>query len=134
MFERRKTMLKKVIKYHDFDGVEREEEFYFNLSKAALAEMEISINGGLSETLRRIIAAQDGKSIMELFKTILKKSYGVKTADGRKFEQSDEIWLDFYQTEAYNIFFMELVTDADKAVNFIKAILPPKQSSSLKPL
>ena len=47
-------MLKKTIKYTDYDGNEREEDFYFNLSKAEVTEMELSKEGGMSEYIKKI--------------------------------------------------------------------------------
>lgn len=40
-------MLEKVITYTDYDGNERKEKFYFNLTKAELTEMELSMREGL---------------------------------------------------------------------------------------
>ena len=117
-------MLKKTIEYVDFNGVERKEDFYFNLSKAEIMEMEMSKKGGLAEEIQRIIAAQDAPSIIKVFKELLLKSYGVKSPDGRRFIKSQELSDDFEQTEAYSILFMELATDADAASKFINGIIP----------
>ena len=105
-------MLKKTITYTDYDGNTRTEDFYFNLNKAEIAEMELSTNGGMEKMLTQIVNSQDGKRIMEVFKGIILKAYGVKTADGKRFEKSEEISKAFEQTEAYSELFMELVTDA----------------------
>lgn len=117
-------MLKKTIEYTDFNGVQRKEDFYFNLSKAEIMEMEMSKKGGLAEEINRIIAAQDAPSIIKVFKELLLKSYGVKSPDGRRFIKSQELSDDFEQTEAYSILFMELATDADAASKFINGIIP----------
>ena len=110
--------------YTDFDGNERTEDFYFHLTKADLTEMQMSEVGGLEKRLKGIVQAQDGVKIMEFFKGILQKSYGVKSLDGRRFIKNDEVWEEFSQTEAYSMIFMELVTDADKMAEFIKRIIP----------
>lgn len=117
-------MLKKVIKYTDFNGVEREEEFYFNLTEAELAEMNLMTKGGLKTYLESIIATKDTPALAELFKTIIDKSYGVKSPDGRKFMKSKDILEDFIYTQAYSNLYMELVTNADSASNFINSIVP----------
>ena len=121
-------MLKKTIEYTDFNGVERKEEFYFNLSKAEIMEMEMSKKGGLTEEIQRITAAQDAPAIIQVFKDLLLKAYGVKSPDGRRFIKSQELRDDFEQTEAYSIMFMELATDADAAAKFINGIVPPDMS------
>lgn len=121
-------MLKKTITYEDYNGVTRTEDFYFNLSRAELAEMELSINGGLTEMMNRIIAAQDTPTIVKIFKDLVLKAYGEKSLDGKKFVKIDEngrrLADDFAQTEAYSILFMELATNADAAAEFFNGIVP----------
>lgn len=117
-------MLKKTITYTDFNGVERSEDFYFNLTKAEVMEMEMSTVGGLSEMIQRIISAQDTPSIIKVFKDLVLKSYGEKSADGKRFIKTPEIAEAFSQTEAYSVLFMELATDADAAAAFVNGIIP----------
>lgn len=117
-------MLKKTVTYTDFDGNERTEELYFNLTKAELMELQMSEIGGLEKRLKGIIMAQNGVEIMKFFKDIFLNSYGVKSPDGRRFIKNDEVREDFEQTEAYSQLFMELVTDADKMADFIKGVIP----------
>lgn len=117
-------MLKKSIKYVDYNGLEREEDFYFNLSKAEITEMELSVDGGLSGMLERIVKAQDVKEIVKVFKEVIFKAYGEKSSDGKRFVKSKELSEAFSQTEAYNELFMELIMDGDKASEFVKALLP----------
>ena len=117
-------MLKKTITYTDYNGLERTEDFYFNLSKAEIMEMEMSTTGGFAEMLQKIVAAQDAPAIIKVFKDITLKAYGEKSADGKRFIKNDELREAFSQTEAYSQLFMELATDAEAASNFIKAIIP----------
>ena len=117
-------MLKKTITYTDFNGTERTEDHYFNLTKAEVVEMEMGVNGGYSEMIQRIVAAQDAPTIMKTFKEFIAKSYGIKSDDGRRFEKSEEIAKNFMQTEAYSTLFMELCTNADAASAFVQGILP----------
>lgn len=117
-------MLKKTITYTDYNGTERTEDFYFNLSKAEIMEMEMSTSGGLAETIQRIVAAQDAPAIIKIFKELVLKAYGQKSPDGKRFVKSDEIATAFSQTEAYSILFMELATNADAAANFVNGIVP----------
>lgn len=121
-------MLKRTFTYKDYDGVERTEDCYFNLSKAEVAEMELTFEGGLARYLNKIAEAKNGKAIMEKFKWLILKAYGEKSDDGRRFMKSEEISKAFEETEMYNILFMELITDAKKASDFVAAILPPVDS------
>ena len=117
-------MLKKTIAYTDYNGSERTEDFYFNLTKAEVVEMEMSTTGGLAEMIKKIVAAQDAPSIIAIFKKLILKAYGEKSPDGKRFIKSDEISNAFSQTEAYSQLFMELATDADKAAEFVNGITP----------
>ena len=117
-------MLKKKIKYTDYNGVERAEDFYFHLSKAELMEMEMGTVGGLAEMIQKIIDTDNAPEIIKTFKEIIIKAVGEKSADGKRFIKSKEIADGFMQTEAYSNLFMELATDADAAANFIKGIMP----------
>lgn len=117
-------MFKKTITYEDYNGIERTEDFYFHLSKAELAEMELSRNGGMKEYLEKIIAAKDNEQIIKLFKGLVFKAYGEKSEDGRRFIKSEEISRAFSQTEAYSDLFMELATNTDSAIAFVNGIMP----------
>jgi hypothetical protein len=125
-------MLKKTIPYVDYNGNKREEDFYFNLTETELAEMQMEVTGGLTTMLQAIIKAQDIPTIAKLFKQIVLKSYGKKSPDGRQFIKSEELSREFSQTEAYNILYMELSQDAEKASDFITGIIPAKYRETAK--
>lgn len=121
-------MLKKTIKYTDYNGVEREEDFYFNISKAEIGDMEFSTPGGLSEHIKRIIQTQDTKQVYKMFKEIVLNSYGEKSADGRRFIKRDadgnRLAVAFSETDAYSELFMELISDEENMANFINGVVP----------
>ena len=126
-------MLKKTITYTDYNGVERKEDFYFNLTKAEIMEMEMSISGGLTEMINRIVAAQDAPAIVKIFKELVLKAYGIKSPDGKRFIKSEELATEFDQTEAYPQLFMELATDADAASAFVNGIVPNVEGADAAP-
>lgn len=117
-------MLKKTITYTDYNGNERTEDFYFNLTKAEIMEMEMSTTGGFAEMISKVVAAQDAPAIIAIFKKMVLKAYGEKSPDGKRFIKSDELREAFEQTEAYSQLFMELATDADAASKFVNGIVP----------
>ena len=127
-------MLRKTIKYTDFDGNTREEDFYFNLSKAEVMEMEMGVAGGLSAMLKRIVAAQDSKQIIDTFKEIILKAYGEKSPDGKRFIKGPELSKGFEETEAYSELFMELATNAEAAAAFVNGVLPPAEKLAGTPV
>ena len=117
-------MLKKIITYTDYNGVERTEPFYFNLSKAELMEMELGVTGGMTEMLDKIIAAKDAPSLMKTFKEMIMKAYGIKSDDGKRLIKSEELSIAFTHTEAYSVLFMDLITDDKAAADFVNGIIP----------
>ena len=117
-------MLKKTITYTDYDGVQRTEDFYFNLSKAEITEMELSMEGGMRAYIQRIIAAKSQLALVTLFKEIVMKSYGKKSPDGRLFMKNDTIRAEFEAHPAYSMIYMDLVTDEAKASAFVNGIIP----------
>jgi len=127
-------MLKKTIKYVDYNGVEREEDFYFDLSKAEITEMELSQDGGMSNLIQKIVNTKDMPSLIKIFKQLILKSYGEKSADGRRFIKSEQLSTEFTQTPAYSELFMELATDEKAAADFINAIVPQEVSEKSKEL
>lgn len=125
-------MLKKTITYTDYSGNERTEDFYFNLSKAEVMEMEMSTSGGLAQMITKIVAAQDAPAIIDIFKKLILKAYGEKSPDGRRFIKNDELSTAFSQTEAYSQLFMELATNADEAAKFVNGIVPAEAAQQNK--
>lgn len=124
-------MLKLTRTYNDYNGASRTEDFYFNLTQAEVTEMELSVDGGLVEMINRIVAAQDGKQIIAVFKDVILRAYGEKSPDGKRFIKSQELRDAFAQTEAYSDLFMELATDAEAAARFINGIIPQGKKSQI---
>jgi hypothetical protein len=117
-------MLKREIKYEDFDGKEVTETFYFNISKPELIELEVEFEQGFGKMLENIIETKDHKELIKKFKEIVLLAYGVKSEDGKRFVKSDQLREEFSQSAAYNTLFMELATDDNAAVVFLKNVLP----------
>lgn len=117
-------MLKEKIKYVDYNGLEREEDFYFNLNRVELVELQISTPGGFDAKLKKAIDDKDVSTLIEIVKDLVIKSYGVKSEDGKRFIKSKELTDSFIQSEAYNTLFMKIISDADYAPKFINAIIP----------
>ena len=116
-------MLKKEITYVDYNGVEKKETFWFNLTKSELMK-EFGAGDGTTETLQRIVDAKDGRALMDNFEKLILKAYGVKSPDGRRFEKTKELSEEFSQTPAYDVLFMELLTNEKADAEFTEGILP----------
>ena len=118
-------MYKKTIEFTDYSDVVRKEDHYFHLNKAEVIKwLTTSGDYTLDKVLERLSTERNAKKIMEIFEDLIHRSYGRKSLDGRKFEKTEEIWNDFYQTEAYSVLFTDLVTDAKKAADFVNRIIP----------
>lgn len=119
-------MLKQDITFEDFDGNKRTETVYFNLTKSEIIELEVreADTGGFANRLKRISESTSGKEIMETFQEILQLTYGVRSDDGTRFIKHPNLYNEFKQTAAYDAFFQELVTDAEKASDFVNGVLP----------
>ena len=117
-------MIKKNITSVDLDGNPISKDYYFNLSKAEIVEWNFEKPGGLEAYLKRVQEAEDQAEVVQIIKTIILKSVGVKADDGIRFIKSEQIAEDFRNTDAYSELFMELATDADAFTKFVKAIVP----------
>lgn len=125
-------MLKKTIKYTDYNGLEREEDFYFNLSKSELSMMQLSVDGGLSNLLNKMIQEVDIVRISQMVEKIILKAYGEKSDDGKRFVKSKEMSEAFSQTAAYDVLFMDLMGDSSAAANFVNECLPKDVADAVK--
>lgn len=117
-------MVKKTITYTDYDGTERTEDFYFNLSEAEITEMQLSVEGGMRGYIEKIVAAKSQLELVKLFKDILLCSYGKKSLDGRLFVKNEANTAEFVASPAYSIIYMELVTDTAAATKFVNGLIP----------
>ena len=117
-------MLKKTMTYTDFNGVERTEDFYFHLTEAEIADMELNEEGGLAAKIERIVNSKDTVQIKDYFQWFLLKSYGEKSEDGRRFMKTPELTQAFKETQAYSDLWMEMISDANAASTFIAGVVP----------
>ena len=117
-------MYKKTIAYTDYNGNQREEDFYFNLNASEIVKLEVTTEGGLEAYVREISSTLDGQRIMEFFEKLIETSYGKKSLDGRSFIKRPEYFEEFKGTEAYNTLFLELIQDAEAGVKFFNAVVP----------
>lgn len=125
-------MLAKTINFVDYGGQPREMTYYFNLSEAeTIMWMTTTGEYTLDKVLLRLSEERNGRKIMETMEDLIRRSYGKKSLDNIRFEKSEESWLEFYQSEAYSKLFTELVTDAKKASEFVREIIPKNMSEGI---
>lgn len=112
------------IEYTDFNGVQRTEVHHFNLTETELMKMELLTEGGLTAKYQKLVDSEDVAALVDVFENLVLRSYGVKDPDGKRFIKSEELSLEFSQTNAYNELFLRLLTDPDEMAKFIKGVIP----------
>ena len=129
--ERSLTMYKKTVEYEDFNGDKVKEDLYFNLSKAELLEMNFRSKGGLKNYIEAIINTNDQNALTDIFKSLLLKSFGIKSPDGRKFMKNAQIREEFECSIPYDIMFTTLSSDAKEAAAFVNGIIPKELAEEM---
>ncbi len=128
-------MYKQIVTYTDFDGSKKTENFYFNLTKAELTDMQMTSGGELMTRLQSVADAVGSSELSDkqqaevytLFKEIILKAYGEKVTDERgitRFKKSKTLSDDFSTTEAFSEMFMGFIANPDTAVDFINSVIP----------
>lgn len=116
-------MLTKRITYVDYNGNERTENFEFNLNRVEALDFALSIDGDLTEYVRKSVEEDNKAALIKMVKDIVLRSYGKKSEDGRRFMKSDEITRSFIETEAYSVLMTELISDSGESAKFINGVL-----------
>ena len=126
-------MFKKTVTYEDWNGVERTEDFYFNLTRVECAELEYGLgpNQTMTEYITDLINAQDMGVVIATIKKILLLSYGVKSSDGKRFIKNDDVRTAFQENPAFDQIYMDFATNAEYAAEFIAGIMPKAVRDSL---
>lgn len=125
-------MLKKTITYTDYDGMERTEDFWFNLSNTELTKLDAELPGGVLGVLRKIIDKKDRKALVDFIETLILRSYGEKTLDGKRFVKTPEMAEEFMQTPAYDELFMSILSDTDSQTSFINGVIPQSMAKKIE--
>ena len=125
-------MLMKTITYTDYDGMERTEDFWFNLSKTELTKLDAELPGGVLGVLRKIIDKKDRKALVDFIETLILRSYGEKTLDGKRFVKTPDMAEEFMQTPAYDELFMSILSDTDSQTSFINGVIPQSMAKEIE--
>lgn len=125
-------MFKKTVEYTDFNGETVSEDLYFHLSEVELIEMELSVDGGLSAKLEKMITTANSREIVAYVKELILDSYGERSEDGKRFIKNDEVREAFAQSQAFSTILFELLQGEDAASKFVNALLPPDVVAKLK--
>ena len=121
-------MLKKTITYKDYNGKDRTEDHYFNLDEGEIMEMQLSVTGGYSNMIEKVVSAENEPDLFKVFKEFVCKTYGEKSDDGKYFLKEDEegrpLVRKFLQSKAYSALMMEFMTDTKAFTKFVNSVIP----------
>lgn len=127
-------MIKETLTYVDYNGVERTEDFYFNLSQTEIMDLEASLPGhSIEEWAKSVYNTREFDKLWNLFSDLIKKSYGIKSEDGRRFKKSEEITKEFAETEAYPVLMMKFLNEPGFATNFFTNLVSNNVKKSTAP-
>lgn len=117
-------MYKITKKFENLDGVQVSEDFWFNLSKSELMDMENS-DTPMTQTLMNIMREKDHSKLVGYYKDLLVKSFGIREGT-TYFNKSEEISNKFKNHVAFSDIYMDMVTDetGEKLLAFIKGVFP----------
>lgn len=123
-------MFKKTLTYKDWNGVERTEEFRFNLSKTDIQLLDARHPGGLFNYMKSCYEAMDIPKMMDFFVMLIMESYGVVSEDGRRFEKSPELSKAFKETRAFDEIFQWLYNEKGAVNEFLVKVMPEELASN----
>jgi hypothetical protein len=115
-------MFKHNIDYVDFNGTERNEDFYFHLSSVEVTRLEAEIGRDLNTHIKELTANQDMKTLLDFLERILLGAYGRKTSDGKSFIKNKDLRTEFEYSNAYAEIFEQMLTNPDLAKKFGEAV------------
>lgn len=134
-------MLKRHITYEDYDGVTKEMDAEFHISKSEGAILSAKKINGMSyaEALQKMVNDQDMESMLKVFREMVIMAYGVRSEDGKRFvkdvgEGVNGIQFSagraFSQTPAFDELFMDILQEENGLVNFFNGVLPTYSPSN----
>lgn len=122
-------MYKVDVPFEDFNGNMQTETLYFHLTKTRLSK-----NLTLGDELDDIQAMLQGeprqlnpdeiRKIVHLVERIMELSYGIRSEDGKRFDQRPALWEEFQQTAVYDAFLYSLFENPNNATQFILGVMP----------
>lgn len=119
-------MWKFTAEYEDWNGNSKRRELFFNMTMTEMISLQNSVPGGIETYYKRIMEEQDNVSLYARFEDLVKLAYGVKSDDGERFMKNEEIYNNFKESAAYDVFMQYLMTTEDGAAKFIEGITPAK--------
>lgn len=126
-------MLKKTITYEDLEGNKVTDDFYFHLSINDLLSWGEAGGETFLFQLEMAGKTDHAPTILAIFRKILEKSVGIRSEDGRSFNNKDQAAKDrFLNSDAYSTLVLDMIQNADSAAEFVNAVIPKNVQQRLK--
>ena len=123
-------MIKKVIKYTDFNGQNRSEVAYFNLNKLEVLKLTAKLGMDIDKYAKQLAESEDLAKMLQFIEDIILMAYGEKSQDGRSFVKSKDRTAEFESSNAFAELFDQLVTNPQQTAQFASGIVGAKPSSA----
>ena len=123
-------MVRKTVRYTDFNGQNVVEDLYFNLSKVELIRLSAEYGGDLPEALRGMKDSGNDTEFALFLDRIFLDAYGIKSEDGKRFIKSSELREAFKQSIAYETLFEDVFSSEDELIAFVEGLFPPAPASN----
>ncbi len=116
------------VNYTDVEGNNVEETLLFHMSSRdwIKADEEKRSVGGYSEYIASYISGDDTSpaNVLIVLEDVIKRSYGVRSEDGKKFIRTQEVTDEFLNSLAYDAFLDDLLFRDGLSKDFIQSVLP----------
>lgn len=114
------------VKYEDLNGDPTSEDLYFHMSAKewVKADGDKAEDGGYEKYINRMIDEQNAINVLRVLEDIVRRAYGVKSPDGKKFIKDVQTTEEFLESLAYDAFLDELLYTEGTSAAFIKSIIP----------
>lgn len=118
-------MVSRDITFTDYDGTQKTDKFWFNLTPADVQDLNLEIPGGLESVTKDLETDPNIVKILKTFKMIILKAYGVRTPD-KKFYKDEIETKAFAASDAFSQLFLDFMNNSSKddVVAFISAMFP----------
>lgn len=127
-------MIKENISWKGHDGNPANKTLYFNLTRFEIAhDMELEVLESrfkkfeeevIRDNVQRQMTPPETREMLDIVQTLIKHSYGVRSADGKRFTKNEEVWTEFVEIGAFDAFIWYLFEDTDRANRFMEGIWP----------
>ena len=126
-------MFQTTVSYTDFDGHERTETLYFNITEQQMRDLYQTDPDFSEKTLSSIVEGSDTAEMLRIMKKLILASYGEKSADGKVHKKNKEIRENFECSAAFEQLMDDIMYKADEKYlkNFFTKIFPTKFADTI---